>query len=137
MPVLAYRLLLAFCCLGVLGLLLRMAGRGRGGAEVLVGWHRHALLALGGAGLFIPQELDMALPAYVAQAVQFLAPADILHGVGKAAIFGVLIALVAASNGSGASGGAAGVGRVTTQSVVQGITAIVLADMLFVFAATR
>jgi phospholipid/cholesterol/gamma-HCH transport system permease protein len=95
------------------------------------------LLALGGAGLFITQELDMALPAYVAQTVQFLAPADILHGVGKAAIFGVLIALVAAVNGSGASGGAAGVGRVTTQSVVQGITAIVLADMLFVFAATR
>ena len=95
------------------------------------------LLALCGAGLFITGELDMALPAYAAQTLTFLSPGDVLHGVGKAAIFGGLIALVAAVNGSAAKGGAAGVGRVTTQSVVQGITAIVLADMLFVFAATR
>jgi phospholipid/cholesterol/gamma-HCH transport system permease protein len=40
-------------------------------------------------------------------------------------------------DGSSVKGGAEGVGRVTTQSVVHGITAIVLTDMIFVFAATR
>jgi len=95
------------------------------------------LMALLGAGLFITRELDMAFLAYVAQTVEFLSPGDVLHGIGKSALFGALIALVASVNGSGASGGAAGVGRVTTQSVVQAISAIVLADMLFVFLATR
>jgi phospholipid/cholesterol/gamma-HCH transport system permease protein len=70
------------------------------------------LLALLGAGLYITGDL-------------------------KSAIFAVLITLIGVANGSGVSGGAEGVGRVTTQSVVHSITAIVLTDMLFVFAVTR
>ncbi len=95
------------------------------------------LVALAGAGLYITSELDMAFSVYVDQTLRFLDVDDVLHGIGKAAIFGVLIALVGAVNGSAASGGAAGVGRVTTDSVVQSITAIVLTDLIFVFASTR
>jgi phospholipid/cholesterol/gamma-HCH transport system permease protein len=95
------------------------------------------LLTLLGAGLYITAELDMAASVYVDETIRFLAVDDVLHGIGKAAIFGALIALVAAVNGSEARGGAAGVGRVTTNSVVQSIAAIVLADLIFVFASTR
>ena len=95
------------------------------------------LVTLAGAGLYITSELDMTFSVYVDQTLRFVEVDDVLHGIGKAAIFGVLIALVGAVNGSSASGGAAGVGRVTTNSVVQSITAIVLADLIFVFASTR
>jgi phospholipid/cholesterol/gamma-HCH transport system permease protein len=45
--------------------------------------------------------------------------------------------LIGIVDGAAVTGGAEGVGRVTTNSVVHGITAIVLLDMLFVFATTR
>jgi phospholipid/cholesterol/gamma-HCH transport system permease protein len=95
------------------------------------------LVALLGAGLYITWELGISFPAYVDQTLSFLKVDDVLHGVGKAVIFGGLIAIVAVLNGSSASGGAAGVGRVTTSSVVQSIAAIVLADMVFVFASIQ
>jgi phospholipid/cholesterol/gamma-HCH transport system permease protein len=40
-------------------------------------------------------------------------------------------------NGAGVSGGAEGVGRVTTRSVVQAITAIVVSDMVIVYMSTH
>jgi phospholipid/cholesterol/gamma-HCH transport system permease protein len=49
----------------------------------------------------------------------------------------VLITIVGIVDGSSVTGGAEGVGRVTTASVVHGISAIVLTDMIFVFVATR
>ena len=40
-------------------------------------------------------------------------------------------------NGAGVQGGADGVGKATTRSVVQAISAIVMTDMVFAFVATR
>ena len=51
--------------------------------------------------------------------------------------FAGLITLVGVVNGAGVSGGAEGLGRATTRSVVQAITAIIITDMLFVFVVTR
>ena len=62
---------------------------------------------------------------------------DLMHGLRKSAIFAVLITLVGVVNGVNVKGGAEGVGRSTTRSVVQAITAIVITDMLFVFVVTR
>jgi len=95
------------------------------------------LLALLGAGLFVSAELGMTMAAYVDQTLRYLDAEDVMHGLTKSAIFAVLITLIGVANGSAVSGGAEGVGRVTTRSVVQAITAIVLTDMLFVFATTR
>ena len=52
-------------------------------------------------------------------------------------IFAVLVTTVGIVDGSSVTGGAEGVGKVTTNAVVHGITAIVLTDMLFEYAATR
>lgn len=90
-----------------------------------------------GAGLVITGELGISWGVYLDQILRFIDAGDVLHGLAKAAIFGVLITLVGVINGSSVTGGAEGVGRVTTSSVVQAIAAIVLADMIFVFAATR
>jgi phospholipid/cholesterol/gamma-HCH transport system permease protein len=95
------------------------------------------LVSLFAAGLYVSGELGIALSAYAAQTLDLLSGADVMHGVWKSLIFAALVALIGIVDGSRVEGGAEGVGRVTTASVVHGITAIVLTDMLFVFATTR
>lgn len=56
---------------------------------------------------------------------------DFLTGVGKAGVFGLLIGIIACSNGLKVTGGAAGVGRATTGTVVQSVVAITIADLVF------
>jgi phospholipid/cholesterol/gamma-HCH transport system permease protein len=56
---------------------------------------------------------------------------DFLTGVGKGAVFGLLIGVVACGNGLRVTGGAAGVGKATTNTVVESVVAIIIADMIF------
>lgn len=56
---------------------------------------------------------------------------DFWTGVAKGGIFGVLIGIIACANGLRVTGGAAGVGRATTYTVVECIVAIVVADLVF------
>lgn len=56
---------------------------------------------------------------------------DFLTGLAKAAVFGLLIAVIACSNGFRVTGGAAGVGVATTNTVVRSIVAIIIADLIF------
>jgi phospholipid/cholesterol/gamma-HCH transport system permease protein len=95
------------------------------------------LVGLVGAGLYTAAELGMSLPAVALATLAAMDPGDVLHGLGKSALFAVLIVLVGVVNGSLVTGGAEGVGRMTTRSVVHGIAAIVITDMLFAFLATR
>lgn len=95
------------------------------------------LVALFAAGLFVSASLDVSLEAYVRNTIEVLAPADLLHGLGKSVLFAVLIAVIAAVNGSRVRGGSEGVGRVTTRAVVQAISAIIVTDMIFGFLMTR
>ena len=94
-------------------------------------------VALLGAGLYITAELGLSFPAYLSDLQQASSIGDILHGIGKSALFAILITLVGVVNGASVSGGAEGVGRATTRSVVHAISAIVIADMVFAFLATR
>ena len=94
-------------------------------------------LSLLGAGLYITTDQGISVGAYFDQTVRYLDVGDVMHGLGKSVIFGVLITIVGVINGASVRGGAEGVGRATTSSVVQAITAIVVTDMLFVFVATR
>ena len=94
-------------------------------------------VALLGAGLYISPTIDITMQAYMDQVIASISVDDVMHGVSKSAIFGILITIVGIVDGSSVTGGAEGVGRVTTASVVHGISAIVLTDMIFVYAATR
>ncbi|HBS27964.1 MAG TPA: ABC transporter permease [Phycisphaerales bacterium] len=61
-------------------------------------------------------------------------PGDFLTGLVKAAVYGLLIGLIACGNGLRVTGGAAGVGRATTDTVVQSVVAVIFADLLFTIA---
>ncbi len=89
------------------------------------------------AGLYINADLGISLAAYTEQIIDILSVGDLIHGVGKSALFAVLIALIGVINGASVTGGAEGVGRVTTRAVVQAISAIIITDMIFAFMATR
>ena len=57
--------------------------------------------------------------------------ADFVTGVLKAAVFGALVGLIACYNGLAVKGGAAGVGRATTNTVVHSIVSVIIADFIF------
>ena len=56
---------------------------------------------------------------------------DFTTGLLKAAVFGLILASIACYNGLRVNGGAAGVGKATTDTVVQTIVTIVIADLMF------
>lgn len=56
---------------------------------------------------------------------------DFLTGLIKAAVFGLLIAILACHEGLNVSGGAEGVGRATTGTVVKSIVALIATDCVF------
>ena len=56
---------------------------------------------------------------------------DLITGVLKSFLFGVLIAAIACYRGLGVKGGAAGVGAATTSSVVTAITVVIGVDTLY------
>jgi phospholipid/cholesterol/gamma-HCH transport system permease protein len=58
-------------------------------------------------------------------------PRDFITGLVKAAVFGLLIGLIACGNGLKVTGGAAGVGKATTSTVVESVVAVIFADLLF------
>ena len=95
------------------------------------------LVGLLAAGMYVSVDLGISMPAYIDEVRTVLKVGDLAHGIGKSAIFAVLIALVGVVNGASVEGGAEGVGQATTRAVVQAITAIIVTDMLFVFVVTR
>ncbi len=80
-------------------------------------------------GYFVAVQLLGANPiTYYDSSFQFLDLEDFTVGLVKAAVFGLILSVVACSRGYYTEGGAEGVGRSTTQAVVVGSLAILLAD---------
>ena len=95
------------------------------------------LVMLAGAGWYISVSLGMSMGAYVDRIIETVKIDDLFHGLSKSVLFSVLITLVGVINGANVSGGAEGVGRMTTRSVVLAISAIIVTDMVFAFITTR
>lgn len=95
------------------------------------------ITALFGAATYTYFELGMSYHAFADTILGVLNTDHVMHGIAKSAIFAVLIGLIGVVNGLAVSGGAEGVGRATTRSVVISITAIIVTDMLFIFILTR
>ena len=87
-------------------------------------------------GLYVGIALSISMLAYIADIVDALNVGDVLHGFSKSIAFGVLIAVIGVMNGARVEGGAEGVGKATTRSVVQAISAIIITDMLFVLVSS-
>jgi phospholipid/cholesterol/gamma-HCH transport system permease protein len=67
---------------------------------------------------------------YIEMTKEFLALKDIMTGLLKSAVFGVIICLVGCYKGLNTKGGAEGVGKATTESVVTSFVLIIVADAL-------
>ncbi len=65
---------------------------------------------------------------YLDNTFQYMDTADLTSGLIKAGVFGLLIALIGCQKGYYTTGGAAGVGRATTQAVVTASIAILISD---------
>ncbi|NQU73592.1 MAG: ABC transporter permease [Candidatus Omnitrophica bacterium] len=72
--------------------------------------------------------LKIGSALYIDIAFQFLVLKDIYTGIFKAFVFGGIIALVSCYQGLNTTGGAEGVGRSTTVSVVTSFILVILAD---------
>ncbi len=80
------------------------------------------------AGVFF---LDIPFELYKQNTIDQLKLSDFTTGLLKAAVFGLILGLIACQNGLRVTGGAAGVGKATTATVVQTVVSVVLADLLF------
>jgi phospholipid/cholesterol/gamma-HCH transport system permease protein len=82
---------------------------------------------LGGLVIAVAQ-LDLSPGFYINDVLSALTIADVASGVGKAFFFAYFIAIIGCYNGLNASGGADGVGRATTNTVVQASILILVSD---------
>ncbi len=89
------------------------------------------LVAIGSACLVSITLLDIPYSTYRENTLDQAKLVDFLTGVGKGAVFGMLIGLIACGNGLKVTGGAAGVGKATTGTVVQSVVAVIIADLIF------
>ena len=76
-------------------------------------------------------DLDLTTQGYVIETLKAVHGWDVLTGLIKSVVFSVTIALIACQQGFAASGGAEGVGKRTTSTVVTSLFALVLLDAAF------
>lgn len=82
-------------------------------------------------GLFIGvTSLGIDAAQFLDASFSALVPKDILSGLAKSFVFAILVGLISTSKGLGVEGGAEGVGKATTQSVVLSIISIIVADCI-------
>lgn len=77
------------------------------------------------------QILGVDPQVYVDRTRDILTTGDYVTGLSKSAVFGLLIASIACYEGINVKGGAVGVGRATTSTVVKGIVSLIAADCVF------
>jgi phospholipid/cholesterol/gamma-HCH transport system permease protein len=82
---------------------------------------------LGGLVLSVT-ELNVSADFYINSLVQVLLLDDVFSGIGKSVFFGYFIGIIACYNGLGVTGGADGVGRATTQTVVAASITVLVSD---------
>jgi phospholipid/cholesterol/gamma-HCH transport system permease protein len=95
------------------------------------------LAGLFGGAIYSGIEMGLSLNAYVHQSLDVLEMDDIMQGLIKSVVFATIIVMVGVVNGFSVKGGAEGVGRATTRSVVMSISYIVIADMIFTYYLNR
>lgn len=75
--------------------------------------------------------LDLTITGYVNETMRALVLWDVFQGVIKAGVFGLAIGLISCFQGLATTGGAEGVGRRTTASVVTSLFSLIVLDAAF------
>lgn len=86
--------------------------------------------ALGYAGAYVMGIYVAGIPEgpFIEHTRGFLVPDDVLHGLGKAVLFGAAVSIITTWRGYAATGGARGVGEGTTRAVVSSSIGILVVD---------
>jgi phospholipid/cholesterol/gamma-HCH transport system permease protein len=84
-----------------------------------------------GGGFFAMYQLGQTLPMFLSATRDALVMRDITTGLIKSMVFGQIITKVGCYEGFAVRGGAEGVGKSTTSSVVISIFLVILADVIF------
>lgn len=90
-----------------------------------------AIVGIFGGFVVAVVSLELSPRAFLNQTISALVLMDLVNNVGKSCIFGFIIVTVGAFFGLKVSGGAAGVGKATTNSVVMSIFMIIVADCVY------
>jgi phospholipid/cholesterol/gamma-HCH transport system permease protein len=80
--------------------------------------------------------LDLSTNVYYEQTIEALTMDDFTHGLLKSVVFAWIIGITGCFSGLKIEGGAAGVGKATTRSVVTSIFLIIVADSFFATVST-
>ena len=88
------------------------------------------LAALVGGAVVSERQFGISYRYFAQLVLENLIVRDIVAGVVKSFLFGLIIGLIACYRGLTVTGGAAGVGAATTSSVVAAITVVIAADTL-------
>jgi phospholipid/cholesterol/gamma-HCH transport system permease protein len=88
------------------------------------------VLGVMGGWLLATARLGFNSAAYLNTTAQYLKADDIVSSMVKAGVFGFFIALMGCYHGYHSSGGAAGVGRATTNAVVSAFILILLSNLI-------
>jgi phospholipid/cholesterol/gamma-HCH transport system permease protein len=86
------------------------------------------LIGVLGGLLLSVSELNVSGEFYMNSLIQVLYLQDVLSGVGKSFFFAYFIGIIACYNGLGVTGGADGVGRATTRTVVAASITVLISD---------
>lgn len=89
------------------------------------------LTAVFAGGFMSVSMLGVPYELYEANTLSQLTSQDFLTGLAKGGVFGLILGSIACHNGLKVTGGAAGVGRATTDTVVQTIVCVIIADLIF------
>jgi phospholipid/cholesterol/gamma-HCH transport system permease protein len=89
------------------------------------------LTAIFSGGFMAVVFLGVPYELYKANTLNAVVLQDFLTGLVKASVFGLILSALACYHGLSVTGGAAGVGRATTATVVQAVVAVIIADLLF------
>jgi phospholipid/cholesterol/gamma-HCH transport system permease protein len=88
------------------------------------------IIGVAGGWLVATRVLDFNPTIYIRNTVSFLQSGDIVTGLIKAAVFGLIITVMGCYHGYNAKGGARGVGRAATHAVVSASVLVFAADYL-------
>jgi phospholipid/cholesterol/gamma-HCH transport system permease protein len=86
------------------------------------------VFGLAAGSLVVNAQYDIPYEQYFRSAIQTATLLDFGSGIAKAAVFGVIIAVVGCSKGFTVTGGTEGVGRATTETVAISSVAVLLSD---------
>lgn len=81
-------------------------------------------------GALVASTMKVPIPTFLTSLQTFVVPRDVLEGLVKAPVFGLLIATVSCQQGMRTKGGAVGVGRATTNAVVISMVGVYVADFM-------